>query len=66
MRIFELSTMDTLALAEAAARAGAEGRKFRVAVDGNTFKFKVGEGMWSPPCYDVLTNEDRLRELLGG
>lgn len=43
-------------LAEAATRAGAEGRTLRLAFgtsnDGmNWVKFKVGEGMWSPPLY---------------
>ena len=53
MQIVELSSMDILALAEAVTRAEAQGRTFRVAIDDGTFKYKVGEGMWSPPCYDT-------------
>lgn len=60
MQIVNLSTHDTLLLAEAATRAVAEGRRFRVATDGDTFKYKVGEGSWTPPLYD---QPDPYRDL---
>ena len=52
MQIVNLSEYAILCLAEAATRADAEGKRLRVAVDGDSFKFKVGEGMWSAPFYD--------------
>lgn len=52
MQIVNLSPEAILYLAEAATRADAEGRRLRVAFDGGTFKYKVGEGAWSPPHYD--------------
>ena len=51
MNIINLSTDAILHLAEAATRADAEGRRLRVCVEGHAFKYKVGEGMWSPPFY---------------
>lgn len=52
MQIINLSPDAIIYLAEAATRADAEGRRLRVAIDGDGFKFKVGEGMWSPPFED--------------
>lgn len=52
MQIIKLSPEAIVYLAEAATRADAEGKSLRVAVQGDTFKYKVGEGMWSPPFHD--------------
>ena len=52
MQIVNLSPEAIIRLSEAASRADAEGRRFRVAIDGDGFKYKVGEGAWSPPFYD--------------
>lgn len=52
MRIVKLSHDAVIYLAEAATRADAQGSYLRVAIDGNSFKYKVGEGGWSPPFYD--------------
>ena len=55
MEIVELDRNAALLLAEAATRAVAEGKTFRVStglyMHGEALKFKVGEGMWSPPFY---------------
>lgn len=59
MQIVMLSKDAIIYLAEAATRADAEGKTLRVAVDGSTFKYKVGEGMWSVPfrdCHDPYRN----------
>lgn len=52
MKIVMLDEAAIAYLAEASSRALSEGRTFRVAVDGNSFKYKVGEGSWSPPFKD--------------
>lgn len=52
MQVVQLSTEAVIYLAEAASRANAEGKTFLVAIDGHTFKYKVGQDMWSPPFYD--------------
>lgn len=49
-------TNELLSLCEAATRADAEGKTFRLAFgksnDGmHWLKYKVGEGMWSAPMY---------------
>lgn len=49
MRIIQLTTMEIIELAEAATRADAEGKAFRLACDGGGIKYKVGGGMWSAP-----------------
>lgn len=40
---------DLLDLQHAVNDAVENGRHFRVTMDAGTFKFKAGEGMWSPP-----------------
>ena len=56
MPIVNLSTIAILRIAEAAARAHAEGKRFRLCFaqsNGvNNVSYKVGEGAWSPPYYD--------------
>lgn len=62
MNIVNLSEAATLHIAEAASRADAEGRRFRLSFapaqefsDGSgraSVSYKVGEGMWSAPFYD--------------
>ena len=56
MQIINLSEAATLYVSEAASRANAEGKCFRLAFGcdhgTNWVKWKVGEGMWTVPFYD--------------
>lgn len=49
MKVFKLSQAEVLTLAEAATRADAEGRTFKVAFTGTGLVYKVGGGMWTAP-----------------
>lgn len=53
--VCDLEPFDIIMLAEAATRADMEGSKLRVQtgdMQGRAYlKFKVGEGMWSPPLW---------------
>ena len=67
MQIVNLSPAAILHIAEAASRADAEGKRFRLAfnrgygdVQPASVSFKVGEGMWSAPFYD---EPDPYRDL---
>lgn len=56
--IIELPNMVIAYLAEAVTRAMAEGKAFRLVTGQNRqgeqwVKWKVGEGMWTPPMYAV-------------
>ena len=56
--IIELTTMTNMLMAEATTRAMAEGKPFRLVTGMNPqgeqwVKWKVGEGMWTPPMYAV-------------
>ncbi|HEY6021149.1 MAG TPA: hypothetical protein VIY48_14970 [Candidatus Paceibacterota bacterium] len=46
--ILMLESDEIIRLMEASSRAQAEGRTFRVCMDSDGFKWKVGEGMWTP------------------
>ncbi len=69
MQIINLSTDAILMIAEAATRANAEGRRFRLAFNPGydpkaeipirpaSVSYKVGEGMWSAPLYDQIDDD---------
>lgn len=56
MQIVNLSFAATLHIAEAASRAIAEGKSFRLSYHNGdprpSIAYKVGEGVWSAPFYD--------------
>jgi hypothetical protein len=48
VNIIELSEREQAQLLEALTNARNFDRRFRLCVDSSGFKFKVGEGMWTP------------------
>lgn len=53
-KYFHTDSPDFLAMfAEAVTRADMNGQSFRVDVTDGVLKFKVGEGMWSPPFHST-------------
>lgn len=54
--LLEAGSLDLISLYEAASRADAQGRTFRITTQNGQLKYKVGEGMWTAPTYSHREN----------
>lgn len=57
MKVIKLTPDEIVELSFLASKADVEHRTLRVSVDGNSAKFKLGEGMWTPPMGEVEVND---------